>query len=222
MFVSNAKALRWPSRIVVGVVVVFLLQQIVLRGVRRVAPRPMPSRLTPVLTSPWRSRLFEAPEQILDRSRVEPGMRVLEIGPGPGVYTVPLARRVGAQGEQGSIVSLEIQPEMITMLREHLQEAGVQNVEVIQGDGRQIPSPENSFDLVFLAGVLGETPDLSALIDECSRVLKPGGILAVTEQAIDPDFRLPSTVRKLAANAGLEEVGQEGFSWWTYTVRYRK
>ena len=222
MFVSNTRALRWPSRIVLGVVAVFLLVQVILRALRRAAPRPMPSRLAPVLTSPWRSRLFGAPEQTLDRSGVEPGMRVLEIGPGPGVYTVLLARRVAAQGAQGSITCVEIQPEMIAMLREHLQDAGVQNVEVIRGDGRQIPSPENSFDLVFLAGVLGETPDLPALFDECTRVLKPGGTLAVTEQISDPDFRLPSTVGKLAANAGLEEAGQEGLAWWTYTARYRK
>jgi ubiquinone/menaquinone biosynthesis C-methylase UbiE len=182
----------------------------------------MPSRLAPVLTSPWRSRLFGTPEQTLDRSGVMPGMRVLEIGPGPGVYTVPLARRVAAQGEQGSITCVEIQPQMIAMLRERLQDAGVQNVEVIQGDGRQIPLPENSFDLVFLAGVLGETPDLAALFEECTRVLKPGGTLAVTEQVNDPDFRLPSTVRKLAANAGLQESGQEGLAWWAYTARYRK
>lgn len=222
MFVSHTRALRWPNRIVMGVVAVFLLLQIVLRALRRAAPRPMPSRLAPVLHSPWRSRLFGAPEQTLDRSRVEPGMRVLEIGPGPGVYTVPLARRVTAQGEQGSLTCVEIQPEMIALLRERLQDAGVQNVEVIQGDGRLIPLPENSFDLVFLAGVLGETPDLPALFDECTRVLKPGGTLAVTEQVNDPDFRLPSTVRKLAANAGLEEAGQEGLAWWTYTARYRK
>lgn len=222
MFASNTRALRWPSRIVLGVVTVFLLLQVALRALRRAAPRPMPSRLAPVLTSPWRSRLFGAPEQTLDRSRVTPGMRVLEIGPGPGVYTVPLACRVAEQGEQGTITCVEIQPEMIALLREHLQEAGVQNVEVIQGDGRQMPAPNNSFDLVFLAGVLGETPDLTALFDECARVLKPGGTLAVTEQVSDPDFRLPSTVGKLAANAGLEEAGQEGLPWWSYTARYRK
>jgi len=222
MFVSNTKAFRWPSRIVLGMVAVFSLVQVILRALRRAAPRPMPSRFAPVLTSPWRSRLFGAPEQILDRSGVVPGMRVLEIGPGPGVYTVFLARRVAAQGARGSITCVEIQPEMIEMLRERLQNAGVQNVEVIQGDGRDIPSPENSFDLVFLAGVLGETPDLPALFGECTRVLKPGGTLAVTEQISDPDFRLPSTVGKLAANAGLEEAGQEGLTWWTYTARYRK
>jgi ubiquinone/menaquinone biosynthesis C-methylase UbiE len=222
MFVSHTRALGWPRRIVLTVVAVFLLLQVVLRVLRRVAPRPMPSSLAPVLTSPWRSRLFGTPEQTLDRSGVEPGMQVLEIGPGPGVYTVPLARRVAAQGERGSITCVEIQPEMIAMLRERLQDAGVLNVEVIQGDGRQIPLSENSFDLVFLAGVLGETPDLPALFEECTRVLKPGGTLAVTEQVNDPDFRLPSTVGKLAANAGLEEASQEELAWWSYTARYRK
>ena len=222
MFVSNTRALRWPSQIVLGMAASFLLVQVILRALRRAAPRPMPSRFAPVLTSPWRSRLFGSLEKTLDRSGVVSGMRVLEIGPGPGVYTLLLARRVTARGAQGSITCVEIQPEMIEMLRERLQDSGVQNVEVIQGDGRDIPSPENSFDLVFLAGVLGETPDLPALFEECTRVLKPGGTLAVTEQISDPDFRLPSTVGKLAANAGLEEAGQEGLAWWTYTARYRK
>ena len=214
------------SRIVLVSTAVFVLllvlQQGVLRILRRAAPRPMPSRLAPVLTTPWRSRLFGTPEQVLDRAGVTPGMRVLEIGPGPGVYTVALARRVGSHDGHGGVTCLEIQPEMIAMLRKRLHDAGVQNVEIIQGDGRQIPSPEGSFDLVFLTGVLGETPDLGALFEECARVLEVGGTLAVTEQVSDPDFRLPSTVRALATEAGLGEVGRVGLFWWTYTARYRK
>src|SRR3954463_1125259 len=88
--------------------------------------------------------------------------------------------------------------------------------------GGRYPRQDNSFELVFLAIVLGEIPDLTALFDECARVLKPGGTLAVTEQVTDPHFHLPRTVAKLAANAGLEKVGQEGLAWWTYTARYRK
>jgi len=100
--------------------------------------------------------------------------------------------------------------------------AGVPNVEVVQGDGRQMPLPNDDFDLVFLVDVVGEIPDKPAFFSECARVLKPDGTLAVTEQINDPDFRLPSTVRKLAAEAGLREEGREGLSWWTYTARYRK
>jgi ubiquinone/menaquinone biosynthesis C-methylase UbiE len=111
---------------------------------------------------------------------------------------------------------------MITMLRERLRAAGVRNVEIVQGDGQQMPLPSGSFDLVFLVDVVGEIPDKPVFFRECARVLKPGGTLAVTEQINDPDFRLPSTVRTLATDAGLREEGLEGLPWWTYTARYRK
>jgi ubiquinone/menaquinone biosynthesis C-methylase UbiE len=111
---------------------------------------------------------------------------------------------------------------MIELLRERLRAAEVRNVEVIQGDGRQMPLPDDGFDLVFLVDVVGEIPDKPAFFGECARVLKPDGILAVTEQISDPDFHLPSTVRTLAAAAGLREVGEMGLPWWTYTARYCK
>lgn len=159
----------------------------------------------------------------MDRAGVTPGMRVLEIGPGPGVYTVPLAHRVAIHGEHGRITCLEIQPEMIEMLSERLQDAGVQNVEIIQGDGgKQIPLPESSFDMVLLVDVLGEIPEKLVFLRECARVLKPGGTLAVTEQVSDPDFQLPGTVRSLATEVGLREEAMKGQTWWTYTSRYRK
>ena len=96
MFVSNTRALRWPSQIVLGMAASFLLVQVILRALRRAAPRPMPSRFAPVLTSPWRSRLFGAPELTLDRSGVEPGMRVLEIeGEEKGQQGVPTTQLRG-------------------------------------------------------------------------------------------------------------------------------
>ena len=183
----------------------------------------MPSRLAPVLTTPLRVRLFGTPERVLDRAGIRPGMRVLEVGPGPGVYTMPLARRVASSSADGGVATcLEIQPEMITKLRERLQVAGVRNVEIVQGDAQQMPLSSGSFDLVFLVDVVGEIPDKPVFFRECARVLKPGGTLAVTEQINDPDFRLPSTVGKLATDAGLREEGLEGLPWWTYTIRYRK
>ena len=222
MFASDTRPLHWLNRIVLVFVAVFVLLQVVARVLRRAAPGPMPSRLAPVLTTPLRSWLFGTPEWVLDRAGVTPGMRVLEVGPGPGVYTVPLARRVASSGEDGGVTCLEIQPEMIAMLRERLRAAGIQNAEVVQGDGRQMPLPDDSFDLVFLVDVIGEEPDKPAFFRECARVLKPGGTLAVTEQINDPDFRLPSTARKLATDAGLREEDLEGLPWYTYTARYRK
>src|SRR5919199_6344790 len=87
---SSTSPSRWPGRIALGSLAFLVLGQVLLRLMRRADPRPMPSRLAPVLTMPLRSRLFGTPQRVLDRAGVMLGMRVLEIGPGPGVYTIPL------------------------------------------------------------------------------------------------------------------------------------
>ena len=99
---------------------------------------------------------------------------------------------------------------------------GVRNAQIVQDDGQQIPLPSWSFDLVFLVDVVGEVPDKAMFFKECAQVLKPNGILTVTGQINDPDFRLPSTIYALATEVGLGEEGREGLPWCTYTVRYRK
>ena len=211
--------LRWFGSIFAGMLSFFVIAQIIIRIGRRLHPEPMPARMAHVLRSPARSKLFGTPEQIVARAGVTPGMRVLEIGPGPGNFTVALARRVA---DQGSITCVEIQPGMIDMLHKLLSTERIDNVEVLQGDAQKLSFPAESFDMVFLATVVGEVPDARALFHQCARVLKPGGILAVTEQISDPDFHMPGSVRKLAKTAGLQDSGYVGFPWWTYTARYRK
>jgi predicted O-methyltransferase YrrM len=215
------RPLHWLGRLVLGIVGLYLLTQVIGRIMRRVRPGLTPLRAIPSLNTPLRWKFFGTPEQILDRARISPGMQVLEIGPGPGFVTVPLAQRVSTL-EGGSVTCVEIQPEMIALLRERLQTAAVPHVEVLQGDGRQLPLPESRFDAVLLMDVVGETPEEPALFRECARVLKPGGVLAVTEQLMDPDFRLPRTMRTLASKANLLDAGLIGWPWWTYTIRFRK
>lgn len=219
---DRIEPLRRLGRIAPVVLGVCLLGTVGVRIWHHMRPRPMPPRFAPSLTTPWRSRVFGAPEKVLDRAGVKPGMRVVEVGPGPGFFTGPLARRVAAGGEGGGVVCVEVQPQMIAMLRERLRDAEVRNVDIVRGDGRRMPLPDGGFDLVFLASVIGETPNLPAFFEECARVLKPGGTLAVNEFIPDPDFRLPSTVGRLAAGAGLVEAGRAGSPWWAYTARYRK
>jgi len=221
MDVFQIRPLRWLGRLVLGIVGLYLLTQVIGRIMRRVRPGLTPLRAIPNLNMPLRWQFFGTPEQILDRAGISPGMQVLEIGPGPGFVTIPLAGRVSALAG-GSVTCVEIQPEMIARLSERLQTAEVTNVEVLQGDGRQLPLPESHFEVVLLIDVVGETPDELALFRECARVLKPGGVLAVTEQLMDPDFRLKRTVRILARKANLLDAGSLGWPWWTYTARFRK
>ncbi len=85
-------SLRWLGFFVAGLLSLFVIGQTILRIRHRHKPRPMPIRMAPALRSSARRKLFGTPEQIVERAGVTPGMRVLEIGPGPGNFTVTLSR----------------------------------------------------------------------------------------------------------------------------------
>ena len=71
---------------------------------------------------------------MLEQLDVVPGMRVLEIGAGTGYNAALLATLVGPGG---SVVSVDIDPAIVAEAREHLADAGVSNVSVHAGDGRE-------------------------------------------------------------------------------------
>jgi SAM-dependent methyltransferase len=81
--------------------------------------------------------------------------------------------------------------------------------------------PVNRFDRAFLVTVLGEIPDRLKAINEIAGSLKPGGILSITEIIPDPHFQSKRTVRKLAQEAGLNEVDSFGNAA-VYTINFRK
>ena len=126
--------------------------------------------------------LFRDPHKALDAAGLEAGQRVLEVGCGPGFFTVPAARTVG---EQGRVWALDISPLAIQRVREKVERAGVTNVETVLADGAQTGLPGQSFDLVFLFGFSHHAGDLENIAVETHRLLRPGGILAI-EGALRP------------------------------------
>lgn len=167
------------------------------RKTSRRHPGPMPYALRWVLFLPrWpltvaRLRTILGPE---------PGEHILEVGPGVGIYSLPIA---AALGSSGTLEVLDVQREMLAALGRRARTAGVTNVVATEGDAQQLPYPDRTFDAAYLVGVLGEIPDSSAALRELRRVLKPGGRLVVGEVlVVDPDaVRLP-TLRQAADQAG--------------------
>lgn len=96
----------------------------------------------------------------------------------------------------------------------------IRNIKLIEGDARNLPFDDNSFDLVYTITVLQEIPDKNKVLKEIKRVLKPGGILAVTEFLPDLDYPLKSTTIRLGEEAGLILDKVEG-NLWHYTVRFK-
>ena len=184
---------------------------------------PCPYSLAWLVDNPLRRRRVGL---LLDRLGIQPGERILELGPGPGVFTCEAARRTLPGG---SLVAVDIQPKMIAALDERVREAGLTNVETHVADAYHLPVPDGSVDRAFLVTVLPEIPDQERALAELYRVLRepdpetgtPSGLLSVTEEFLDPDYRLPwTTVRQVEAAGFVLEVYNGG--WWLYMLNFRK
>ena len=139
--------------------------------------------------------------EMLDKFRLKPGDTVLELGPGPGYFTVEASRMVSAEGR---LVCLDIQPEMVHLLRTRLDDQQVANAHPMVGNALNLPLADGSVNSAFIVGVLGEIPDRPRALAELRRVLKPGGALSITEYLGDPDYQLEASVRDLCRASGFE------------------
>lgn len=158
---------------------------------------------------------------VLERMGLRPGMQVLEVGPGVGHMTVPVALRLAESGEEGRLVALEIQPQMARMVRERVARAGLRNVEVRQGDVTTSPLEPAAYDPALLVTVLGEIPDRDAAIARLRDALKLGGVLSFTEIFGDPHYQFYADLERRCLKAGMEPVGRHG-SWLAYTANFRR
>jgi ubiquinone/menaquinone biosynthesis C-methylase UbiE len=125
---------------------------------------------------------------------------MLEIGPGTGRYTLPVARRLGPRGR---LEVLDVAPGYLDHTMGRARRRGIRNVVPRLGDGRSLPFPDGSFDAAFLITVLGEIPDPLAALQELRRVLTPTGRLVIGEIVVDPDFQRVGRLLRLARGAGL-------------------
>lgn len=189
---------------------------VVLRIVRKLHPIPIPWQAALLLDNPLRRRFF-SPSKTVEQIGVGEGMRVLELGPGPGFFTAEVSRRAG----WGRLYCLDIQPELIAKLREKTVRDGLENVALMVGDGTALPFAENSLDLAFLVTVLGEIPDKDGALRELYRVLRRGGVLSISEMLPDPDYSLKRTTIARAGKAGFEPF-QEFGNFFIYVVNFRK
>ncbi|MFQ5817635.1 MAG: class I SAM-dependent methyltransferase [Terriglobia bacterium] len=107
----------------------------------------------------------------LRQVRVQPGARVLEVAVGTGVVFERLRQRVGARGH---LVGVDLAPGMLAATRRRVGEAWL-----VRADARALPFPTETFDIVWSSYLLDLIPtdELTPLVGEFRRVLKPGGRL---------------------------------------------
>jgi SAM-dependent methyltransferase len=210
------KALWLALAVVGGLVFVWLFP---LKLVSRLAARlghssPCPSALSWLVDNPLR-RAYMRP--VLDRIGIGRGERVLELGPGPGAFTGGAAERGGPEGR---LIAVDIQPGMMAQVQQLVRQAGLTHVEAHVASAHALPLDDGRVDRAFLITVLPEIPDRGRALAELHRVLRPGGVLSITEEFSDPDYLfLPETIR-LVESAGFRFEERFG-NFWVYTVNFR-
>lgn len=130
---------------------------------------------------------------------IVPGETILDLGCGSGIDTVIAARRTGPAGK---VIGLDFLPEMLERTRRAAAEAGLSNVETVEGEMENVPLPDDSVDHVISNGVINLSPRKQRVMFECARVLKLGGKLCVSDITINEEDLPPEVLTHPAAWAG--------------------
>jgi SAM-dependent methyltransferase len=151
--------------------------------------------------------------------RLQPHMRVLDIGCGPGTITADLAELV----PHGSVMAIDAAGAIVEQARANAVRRGLTNVDFAVGDAHALAFPDGSFDVVHAHQVLQHVGDPVMVLREMGRVCAPGGVVAVRDAdyaAMTWHPALPGLTawrelyEKVArANGGEPDAGRQLLSW---------
>jgi ubiquinone/menaquinone biosynthesis C-methylase UbiE len=153
----------------------------------------------------WWRRLKYQPRWLVNRY-VRPGDTVLDIGCGPGLFTRPIARRVG---ENGQVIAVDLQEGMLEILKEKVAREGLgARIRLHKAEpqslGLEYPG---RIDVAFGFCVVHEVPDPARLMREVFSLLAPGGIFLIAEPKHEVSPGEFEETLAMAASAGFHKIG---------------
>jgi ubiquinone/menaquinone biosynthesis C-methylase UbiE len=154
-------------------------------------------RLDPALEAEWDRRCdgweqvaASAPfialrDAVLAEAAIEPGQSVVDLGSGTGLLAL------SAAGQAVDVLAIDVSAPMLQRLAEHAAERGLTNIELVHGDIRRLPLPDESVDVVVSCyafhHLVDDGKELAAA--EVFRVLRPGGRLVVADMMFQLSIR---------------------------------
>ncbi|OGO29055.1 MAG: hypothetical protein A2W33_03390 [Chloroflexi bacterium RBG_16_52_11] len=203
--------------ILLGLPLMAVVLHTLLRIIRYFYKFPMPEFLANIIDNPLR-RKIQPPVEMPIRHGIEPGMTVLEVGPGNGRYTIETARRAG---KTGKVITIDIEPRMIERVAQRAQAEGITNLEAKVANVHALPFEESTFDAICMIAVFSEIPQPERALREFHRVLKPSGTLAFSELFSDPDYPLSRTLIRKVSRVKFRLKKRVG-NFFSYTLVFEK
>lgn len=183
------------------------------------APVSDPYPNEPVNVDLWLERLevgsrelFSARMNVADAIRLEPGMRIADVGAGTGLYTLIFAEEVGPQGV---VYAVDIAPRFLTLINQRADDLGFDNVVSVLSRPDSITLPPDSIDAVFIADTYHYFDDPAALMRTVYDALKPGGALYIVDFKLADGASPPPEKRHVRfGESGLRaEIESFGFTF---------
>jgi ubiquinone/menaquinone biosynthesis C-methylase UbiE len=132
-------------------------------------------------------------------AEVEPGETILDLGCGAGIDSILAAHRAGPSGR---VIALDFLSEMLERTAAAAAEAGLSNIETVEGEIEAIPLPDRSVDHIISNGVINLAPRKRRVLAECARVLRPGGKLSLSDLTVGDEELPPEILTHPATWAG--------------------
>ena len=121
---------------------------------------------------------YQKPDEVMRALAPRPGERVADVGAGSGYFTLRLARAVGSTG---SVLAVDVNPDLLAFLESRVKEAGLSNVRTLVV-GKDDPSlPPGGIDTVFMVDTLHYLEDRVAWLRKVRSGLAPGGRVVVID-----------------------------------------
>ena len=150
----------------------------------------------------WIRRLFQNPNRILN-GYINPGDTVMDIGCGPGFFTIDMARMVGPEGR---VIAVDLQPGMLaSTLKKAARRGAAHQVLAHQCKADRIGF-DQKVDFILAYYMVHETPNPAAFFTEAKTMLKEGGRLLVVEPRMHVSQKEFNRMVRIAEDAGLAVV----------------
>ena len=146
----------------------------------------------------------EHPAKLIKALKLKPGDVVADIGAGSGYHTFRMAPLVAPKGK---ILAVEIQPEMLAMIRKKMEQTKVTNIDLVLGKIDDPKLPADSVDVILMVDVYHEFSHPYEMTTAMIKALKPGGRLVFVEFRME-DPKVPiKLVHKMSERQVIKEMG---------------